>query len=154
MSTWTRKRLCPRMAAIVAMALAAAVPAGASEEDTHDPGLAGYMSNMQRYLHKLDLAVQAGNGQLAGYYIHELEETVEETAASVPEYDGHPVGRLTADMMPPAIEALEKALEGGDPAEAMAGLVSACNACHAVTEHAYIKIRRAGGNPFNQDFTP
>ena len=64
------------------------------------------------------------------------------------------MGQLTADMMPPAIEALEKALEGGDTAEAMAGLVAACNACHAVTDRAYIKIRRAEGNPFNQDFTP
>ena len=147
-------RLRSLIVSALGLALLAVLPALASEDDAHDPGLAGYMSSMQRYLHKLDLSVQAGNAKLAGYYIHEIEETAEEIAENIASYDGHPVGQLTSDKLPPAIEALEDALAKGDGAEAMDGLVSACNACHVVTDHAYIKIRRAGSNPFNQDFSP
>jgi hypothetical protein len=58
-------------------------------------------------------------------------------------------------MLTPAIEALESALDqGGDADAAVGGLVAQCNACHVATERPWLKIERALGNPFNQDFSP
>ena len=85
--------------------------------------------------------------------MHELEEAVEEVVDDIESYDGFPVGKLTASMMPGPIEALENAVEqGGDADKAMDRLVQACNACHASTDHGYIRITRARNNPFNQSF--
>ena len=118
-------------------------------------GLVAKMGYLQRHLHKLDLSVQAENAELAGYYIHELEELVEELAQAGVVYEGHQVGTLTESMLTPAIEALESALETGDNADAaVGGLVAQCNACHVATERPWMKIERARSNPFNQDFSP
>ncbi len=82
--------LFPRQAAmtLAGIALAVAAPAGAGEE-----GLAVQMAWMQTYLHKLDLSVQAGNGELSHFYLHELEEAAEGVVETIEEYDGAPGGR-------------------------------------------------------------
>lgn len=138
------------------VALATASPQlVASGDDDSAAGLVAAMGYMQRYLHKLDLSVQAENARLAGYYIHELEELVEELEDAAVVYEGHQVGALTDSMLPPAIETLENALETGGDAEAAVGaLVAQCNACHVATERPWLKIERARNNPFNQDFSP
>jgi len=138
------------------LALATASPQLiAASDDAGAEGLVTKMGYIQRYLHKLDLSVQADNARLAGYYIHELEELVEELAEAGVIYEGHQVGALTESMLTPAIEALENALEtGGDADAAVGGLVAQCNACHVATERSWMKIERARSNPFNQDFSP
>lgn len=142
--------LSPRRAAlaVIGLSLAAAAPAGAGEE-----GLAIRMAWMQTYLHKLDLSVQAANGELTHFYMHELEETAEGIIESIGEYHGAPVGQLVKTLLMPAIEAAESRLDAnpGDR-EAVAGIISACNQCHVSTQHAGIRIVPATSNPFNQDF--
>lgn len=130
--------------------------AGAGEgDDVNADALVVQMGQMQRHLHKLDLSVQAGHGELAGFYVHELEELVEALADAGVVYGGHPVGAMTAAQLTPAIETLEAALEdGGDADAAMNGLVRGCNACHEATGRPWLKMTRARGNPFNQDFAP
>jgi hypothetical protein len=146
-----------RKAAVAACCLVLCLPpvAAGAGEPAGGEGLVVQMSHMQRFLHKLDLAVQADNAELAGFYIHELEELAEGIADSGVVYYGHEVGALTGSTLPPAIEAVEKALEaGGDADSAVAALVEQCNACHEATDRAWLKIVRASGNPFNQDFRP
>lgn len=137
-------------------ALAAASPPLVAESGEGGAGgLVAKMGYLQRHLQKLDLSVQAENAELAGYYIHELEELVEKLAEAGVVYEGHQVGALTESMLTPAIEALETALEtGGDADAAVGGLVAQCNACHVTTERPWMKIERARSNPFNQDFSP
>lgn len=118
-----------------------------------DAELASWMSQMQVYLHKLDLSVQAENEKLISFYLHELEELSEEIVGEVDTYDGFPVGELTESMLIPRIEEMEESLEGGDVSASLTRLIDTCNACHVATDHGYIRITKVGSNPFNQDFS-
>jgi hypothetical protein len=131
-------------------------PAGAGEgDDVNAEALVVQMGQMQRHLHKLDLSVQAGHGELAGFYIHELEELIDAIADAGVVYHGDPVGAMTRAQLAPAIEALEAALaDGGDADAAVGALVDRCNDCHAATGRAWLRMTRASGNPFNQNFSP
>src|SRR6056297_3621081 len=97
-------------AAMAAAILAAALPANADES-----GLAVLMERIQTYAHKLQLSIEAGNAQLADFYLHELEETSEYVAEEIESYDGHAVGALMASMLLPALERLEEPLKSGKP---------------------------------------
>ena len=122
-----------------------------------EPDLVSAMGLLQRFSHKLDLAIRHENSALTGFYLHELEETVEVTA-SMGDYHGLPIGRLTEAMLQPALEAFEATLDA-DPENREAidrdfdALVEACNACHAATGYGYLRIRRSDANPFMQDFS-
>lgn len=118
--------------------------------------LISLMSLLQTFTHKLQLALDHRNGELAGFYLHEIEETLE-AVEEIAEYDGFPVGQLAGAMLGPAVSRLEAALEGDGPADAtreVDALISACNACHTATEHGFIVIRRTDVNPYAQSFEP
>jgi len=130
----------------------AAAPLAAEEE----PDMIATMGQMQLFLHKLSLSVDAGNAELAEFYAHELEETIE-AAESIEKYHDIPVGELTGSMLVPSFEALESALDGDDPARVesrMNQLVEACNACHQATGYGFIRLERTTANPYMQDFQP
>lgn len=118
--------------------------------------LAPYMGLMQRYSQKLGYAIRAGNGELAGFYVHELEETAESLIDEVPVHDGLPIARTTETMLMPKLERMERALAGDDRQETAAAyeaVIGGCNACHTATEHDFIVIEPARGEPpFNQRF--
>jgi hypothetical protein len=145
-----------RLFATLFIALGCAGPAqGEDGENVNAEELVLQMGWMQRYLHKLDLSVQAGNRELAGFYIHELEELIDALADAGVVYHGDPVGAMTRAQLTPVVEALEAALDqGGDADAAVGALVDRCNDCHAATGRAWLRMTRAGGNPFNQDFEP
>ena len=133
------------------LVLAAAGPARA------EGGLAALMHTLQTHAHKLQLSVAARNGELAYFYTHEIEETAEEIAAEVAEYDGYPIADLTREMLLPRVESLEEAIKAGDWSVTdaqFAKLLKSCNACHLVAGHGFIRIAPADGNPFAQDFSP
>lgn len=120
-------------------------------------GLAVLMERMQTYTHKAQLSVEARNAPLADFYLHELEETAEYVVEHIEFYDDYPVGALTREMLLPAIEALEDALEAGDWNESgrrFNALLQSCNDCHTASGHGFIRIAPASGNPFAQDFAP
>lgn len=144
----------PTLSLLLGLATAVAGESGGGENVNADD-LVVQMGLMQRHLHKLDLSVQAGNAELAGFYVHELEELVEAVEAAGVVYGGHPVGAMTGAQLPPAIEALEAALAAGEDADAAVNeLVERCNACHEATGRPWLRITRARGNPFNQRFEP
>ena len=120
-------------------------------------GLAVLMHTLQTHAHKLQLSVAARNGELAYFYLHEIEETAEEIVAEVAEYDGYPIADLTREMLLPRVELLEDAIQAGDwsVTDTQFGkLLKSCNACHLMAGHGFIRIVPAEGNPFAQDFSP
>lgn len=130
---------------------------GASAALASGDGLAERMAHLQRHTHKLQLSVEARNGALVGFYVHEIEEIAEGIRDEIPSYDDHPVGKLVGEILLPAVESMEETAESGDWAAADAAfdrLLGACNACHASTAHGYVRIVRGTGNPYNQDFSP
>ena len=138
--------------AIATFFLMAQLSGTAVASDYEEADLVGMMSQLQLYLHKLDLSVQAGNERLAGFYLHELEEIGKKISAEVASYDGFPVGELTRSMLLTQLEELENG--ASDLADGVTMLIDTCNACHEATDHGYIKITSASVNPFNQDFDP
>lgn len=136
--------------------LAAALCAPSSFAGESGGDFVSYMSRMQYFAHKLGLAVSADNPVLQGYYVHEVEEIIEQVT-QVEQYKGIPVGQLIRDTLIPTFELLEDTIEKGDAAATDAAydkLLEACNACHKAADHAYIHIQRRMDNPYMQDFAP
>lgn len=137
------------LAAVLSLSTTAPVTAA-------EPGLAVLMERMQTYTHKLQLSLEARNARLADFYLHELEETAEYIAENIESYHDRPVGALVQNMLMPQIERLEDAVGEREWAESdtrFADLLRACNACHMATEHGFIRLAPAKGNPFAQDFS-
>jgi len=114
----------------------------------------GTMSQMQLFLHKLSLSVDAGNAELAEFYAHELEETIE-AAESIEKYHDIPVGQLTGSILTPTAESLEEALDGGNPEAVrsrLRGVTSSCNGCHEATGYGFIRIAPSDANAYLQSF--
>ena len=134
--------------------LALAAPAAADRgEENYE--LVSAMGCLQYFLHKTGLALREGNFRLASFYLHEIEEVLEEVG-KVESYDGHPVGKMSGEMADEAFETLEKAVDGKKrkaSRRAYADMIKACNTCHTATDHGFIKVRdRSGSNPFMQSF--
>lgn len=121
-----------------------------------EPDMITTMGQLQLYLHKLSLSVDAGNIELADFYAHELEESIE-AAESIEAYHDIPVGRLTGAILTPTFEQLEAAIESGDSdaiRSRMRGVISSCNGCHEATGYGFIRIATSDANPYMQDFEP
>ncbi len=120
-----------------------------------DVGLIDLMGNFQYFAHKVGLSIRAGNGELADFYMHEIEENLE-AVEKIEEYDGHPVGALAIQYLTPEVENVESNIDDGDmdgALEAYGRLVTACNSCHLVTDHGFIKVvDRSTENPYMQVF--
>lgn len=138
---------------------APAAPAATDHDEAEEHGeLAPAMASLQRFAEKLHLAGEAGNWALAGFYEHEIEETAEMLVTGDFEADGHEVGPLVEQWLLPAVERVGGAIEAADGAAfgtAYGELVTACNACHAATDHGFIQIVVPDGNPYpSQTFAP
>jgi len=135
--------------------LALSIAAGRALADD-EPELIDTMGQLQLFLHKLSLSVDAGNIELADFYAHELEEAIE-AAESIEAYHDIPVGRLTGSILTPTFEQLEQALDSGDMETIeprLRGVVSACNGCHEATGYGFISIAPTPANPYMQRFEP
>lgn len=132
-----------------------------ADDDHHageesDVELIEVMVSLQYFTHKLALSLDAKNGELVDFYIHELEESIEAMEA-VPVYGGFPIADLAKSMIAPQVEALETAAKQGDlqlANQRFAKVLQSCNSCHEITDHGFIKIERSDNNPFFQNFSP
>jgi hypothetical protein len=119
--------------------------------------LAVAMGQLQTYTHKYTLAVEAENHELASFYLHEIEESVEGIAEDVPTYEGYDIAKLIGQYLEPEIEPTEEALESKNWEEVRKQtikLVDTCNSCHEASDHGFVKITPGfNNNPFNQDFS-
>lgn len=156
------------MRLLIIVALIAAIPlvscSGPQESSSHEHGgeehveLAGRMATLQQFTQKMMLAVQARNRELSRFYLHEMEETTAGIAEEVPEYEGHPIGKLTRSMLLGPVEKLHEAwpeMSWSEIDRAVDQTIRQCNACHASTEHGFVVIPdTARTNPFLQSFAP
>ena len=120
--------------------------------------LATLMGEMQRHSAKLGYSLEGGNRPLANFYLHEIEEVLGELM-EVEEHEGMPIAQPSGVIMVPVIEALEAGLTGemawAELGESYRLLIDGCNRCHLATEHGFIEILPATGEPpFNQRFEP
>ncbi len=143
----------PSILLTTSLAALISLTANASDDDRE---LIDNMRLLQYFSHKASLSIDARNRELADFYVHELEEAVEETG-SIESYDGHAIGELSSAMLRPMLESLEQALddaEWSDISQAFDTMIQSCNSCHQATEHGYIRIQRSSENPWMQDFSP
>ena len=149
-----------KRALIIIGATVAAAPllfaAEKSTKEFYSPGLGEFMSATQLRHAKLWFAGEAKNWELASYEIDEIKEGLEDAAKLHPTHDGIPVADLIKANMAAPLDELTKAIEAGKSADftvAFDRLTSACNACHAGAQHAYIRIQRPSALPVsNQAF--
>jgi len=122
------------------------------------PELALLMGDLQRLTHKLALSADAGNAELAAFYLHESQEQLRKIQSEAPEYENIPVALLIDRLAHPAYAPMRDAVTARDMKgmrEGMNAIVQACNACHTATQHAFIRITPGTEvNPFNQSFAP
>ncbi len=124
-------------------------------DDTEEVELAVLMGEMQRHSAKLGYALDARNQRLAEFYLHEVEEIVEELL-EIEDHDGIQVRAAASPIVPPLVEALHQSLENADWAatsQAYSALIEGCNRCHSATEHEFIVVLEPEGPPpYNQAF--
>jgi hypothetical protein len=130
----------------------------AAEAGEEEAELALYMARLQRWTHKTALALQERNPELAEFYLHEMEESVETIRTEAPTYEGHAIADLTGELLVPSLEALDGALEERAWAAVdarLADLAQSCNQCHTATEHGVVRVDLDDvPNPYAQDFSP
>lgn len=127
------------------------------KEKQKNPELADAMGQLQRYLHKFALAVEAENTKLASFYLHEVEASAEGIKKDIPGYEGYNIKQFMTIMFDPAVKPVETALANKNWAEIRSNtidLVDACNSCHNATAHGFIEITPGfNTNSFNQNFS-
>lgn len=116
------------------------------------------MGRMQHYHQKWWASGQAGNAELAAFYLHELEEAMVEVANAKVFDEGVDVSAAMLTYGLPALEEMERLLkeEGVQAMHAKGAIMTnACNACHQATQHAYIRLQEPSQLLFpDQDFKP
>ncbi len=112
------------------------------EDKEEEFPLVEYMSKMLYYTQKVGMAGKYQNWDLAGFYVHELEESVEVLADSHVVYDGVEVSNL-AKNLEPLIEQLETHVKEGNAVEfpkTYQTLIRNCNNCHISANKPYIVV--------------
>lgn len=116
------------------------------------------MGHMQRYHQKLWASAAAGNAELAAFYLHELEEVMEEVAEGQVVDDGVDISTPMKAFGLGTLAMLEAKLkEEGVTAlhGALPQLVNACNGCHSQCGYPFVRIRVPERVDFpDQDFAP
>ncbi len=140
------------VAVVLAAGLVPLMPATANSGESLTP----YMSQFQRYSHKLGLSIDAKNKELSGFYLLKIKETMGEVETRFPTWEKLQVGALVKAMLGATSGQVEGAVAKGDWAAAStaydAMLANGCNGCHVATQRTYIKIIRTKSNPFSQTF--
>jgi hypothetical protein len=143
---------------LLALAAVAGSQLAPVEETSNTPELALLMGDLQRLTHKLALSADAGNAELAAFYLHESHEQLRKIQSEAPEYENIPVALLIDRLAHPAYALMQEAVSAKDAKlmrEGAQTIVKACNACHTATQHGFIRITPGTEvNPFNQSFAP
>ena len=129
---------------------------GVTSEAHGGVDLVSNMSRLQYFTHKLGLAVSAGNKELQGYYVHEVEEVVEDLS-EIRDFDGIPISDLVNTLLMPKLADVERSVKSGDAAAAdgaYEAMLNACNRCHQTANRPYIRIERESQTPYLQSFAP
>ncbi len=121
--------------------------------------VAEIMGRLERHHAKWWRAGHEGNAELAAFYLHEMEEAMEELAtAGVVEDSGVDISAMMRTYGLPAIASLERSLQEDGVAAMHAGadvFVATCNSCHVATGHGFIRVKVPTDAAFpGQDMRP
>ncbi len=136
-------------------AKALAFPVAAYGEGETEPKLATFMGHLLTMAHKLNLSIVAENSELSAFYLHEVDEVLEQIEALFPDHDGYPVGEMVTAFAMRALGPVDAALSAKDwtlTSQSYGRFVESCNACHGATGHPFIRVTMTSMNPFNQNF--
>ena len=131
------------------------LPAPPGPTTVASPELATFMGHLQKMTHKLNLSLVAENPGLSAFYLHEVEEVLEQVLATFPTHDGFPVGDMVSDYTLASLDPLSAFITSGDwigASRSYVRFVDSCNSCHEATGHGFIKVNASSANPFNQNF--
>ena len=121
------------------------------------PELADAMGQLQYYMHKYALAVDAKNHELASFYFHEVRASADGIQQNIPGYEGYDIGRFMKMFLQPKLPPIQTALANKNWEEIRARtveMVKSCNSCHNATSHGFVKVEAGfDNNPYNQDFS-
>lgn len=127
-------------------------------EGEQTPELAEYMQYIGGYMHKLSLSVRAQNGELADFYMHELQASALAVKQDVPGYEGYDIAYFMELLLDPQIDSLRASLKTRNWEEIEAQInttVNSCNTCHNATGHGFVQVTAGfDKNPYNQIFEP
>lgn len=136
-------------------------PPGASDEPTppaelqHEVELVAVMGRMQLYMNKLYFAGINDNKELRDFYVHEIEEAIEEIVDGSVTHEGVDISTNMEMYGATQLEVFEKALaENNDFKDAYNNFVNACNSCHKASKYPFIIIKEPTNMVFdNQVYT-
>jgi hypothetical protein len=128
-------------------ASAPAAEGGAAAHDEEHIEIAVVMGRIQRYHQKFWLASRSGDHALVEFYLHEMEEAMEEIAEGAVVEDGVDVSAHMRTYGLSTVQHLQQLLATSG-VQAVQGegelLVNSCNSCHVATGHEMIRIRVPG----------
>ena len=129
----------------------------AGEPEHPDVELSVLMGEIQRHSAKLGYSIAANNQKLAEFYLTETEEVLDEVR-QIEIYEGFPIREALEKILDPILPGLEQAIaeeEWTASWDAYVQLVDGCNRCHAATEHEFLVVLPAEGEPpYLQRFEP
>ena len=127
-----------------------------AEEETIEVAIV--MGRIQRFHQKFWQAARAGNKDLVQFYLHEMEEAMDEVAQAGVIEEGIDVSEQMRIYGLSAIEQFEEKLKQEGVKAVLADgelLVNSCNSCHRTSGYPQIKIQVPQGDAFpDQDFIP
>jgi len=121
--------------------------------DTYKPGFGEFMSNIQMHHAKLWFAGQAQNWELAGFEVHEIQESLE----AVQKYQTERKESKEAGMLYPALDSVKNAIGQKNVAlfkNSFVLLTNSCNNCHRTTGFGFNVVKIPDTPPLsNQSFS-
>ncbi len=107
---------------------------------------------------KLYYAGEAKNWELAAFQLRELRAALARVGRTIPTYRKNDVNAAVASIFTDKAVVVEAAIKAGDSAKftaAYAEMTSACNACHAGMDHAFLVIKVPDAMVYpDQEFRP
>jgi hypothetical protein len=163
----THSRTLPTVGVIlaaVACSLALVALVDARDDDTgptehsNRPRLGESMNTLARRFGSLWFAMQYENRPLCEYELHEIHEVVEEITATPRIENGADISPLLAEVDSSKLGAVRAAIGDGDfeaARRAYRATIDACNSCHVMTGHGFIRIKTPTAPPLpNRDWRP
>ena len=132
--------------ALAALALSDAPVRAAPRRDRpagSDFELGTAMSQFGQRINAVWYAAQAKNSALVDYELHEIGEVMEEIERAHPMEEGIDVAKMVKALLPTKLEALKKTVKAGNAAAfrvAYQETLDACNSCHTLTKHPFIRV--------------
>lgn len=122
------------------------------------PETAVLMTQVQIHHAKLYHAGHARNWELAAYSLHEINEALQAVQTHNDQFEDFPtpLSEVVPPLVGPPLGEIHGAIRARDGARfdaAFESLTSACNSCHAMLDHGFIRIREPAAAEFtNQSF--